>query len=43
MRSRPPMLLKDRKQGRNKPTVACEPMVSLLTEVAKLLGNPAAA
>lgn len=32
-----PMLLKDRKQGRNKPTVACEPMVSSLTEVAKLL------
>jgi len=25
------------KQGRNKPTVACEPMVSSLTEVAKLL------
>jgi hypothetical protein len=25
------------KQGRNKPTIACEPMVSSLTEVAKLL------
>ncbi|OAF12221.1 hypothetical protein AYJ54_06950 [Bradyrhizobium centrolobii] len=30
-----PLLLQ--KQGRNKPTVACEPMVSSLTEVAKLL------
>lgn len=32
--ARPPALLK---QGRNKPTIACEPMVSSLTEVAKLL------
>ncbi|OAF19071.1 MULTISPECIES: hypothetical protein [Bradyrhizobium] len=31
----PPSLLK--KQGRSKPTIACEPMVSSLTEVAKLL------
>lgn len=29
-----PVLLK---QGRNKPAIACEPMVSSLTEVAKLL------
>ena len=29
-----PML---QKQGRNKPTIACEPMVSSLNEVAKLL------
>jgi hypothetical protein len=35
--AKPPTLLKDQKQGRNKPTVACEPMVSSLTEVAKLL------
>jgi hypothetical protein len=27
----------NQKQGRNKPTIACEPMVSSLTEVAKLL------
>lgn len=33
--AKPPALLQ--KQGRNKPTVACEPMVSSLTEVAKLL------
>jgi hypothetical protein len=32
-----PALLKDQKLGRNKPTIACEPMVSSLTEVAKLL------
>lgn len=34
--AKPPLLL-PQKQGRNKPTVACEPMVSSLTEVAKLL------
>lgn len=33
--AKPPALLQ--KQGRNKPTIACEPMVSSLTEVAKLL------
>jgi hypothetical protein len=33
--AKPPTLLQ--KQGRNKPTIACEPMVSSLTEVAKLL------
>ena len=32
-----PALLQKQKQGRNKPTIACEPMVSSLTEVAKLL------
>ena len=35
--AKPPMLLQNQKQGRNKPTIACEPMVSSLTEVAKLL------
>lgn len=39
--AKPPVLLKDKdqKQGRNsnKPAIACEPMVSSLTEVAKLL------
>ncbi|WP_339036716.1 hypothetical protein WHZ78_04160 [Bradyrhizobium symbiodeficiens] len=30
-------LLTLQKPGRNKPTIACEPMVSSLTEVAKLL------
>ncbi|WGR70844.1 MULTISPECIES: hypothetical protein [unclassified Bradyrhizobium] len=33
--AKPSLLLQ--KQGRSKPTVACEPMVSSLTEVAKLL------
>jgi hypothetical protein len=33
--AKPPTLLQ--KQGRNRPTIACEPMVSSLTEVAKLL------
>jgi hypothetical protein len=33
--AKPPSLM--RKEGRGKPTVACEPMVSSLTEVAKLL------
>ena len=33
--AKPPALLQ--KQGRNKPTIACEPMVSSLTEVARLL------
>jgi hypothetical protein len=32
-----PMLPPSLKHGRNKPTIACEPMVSSLTEVAKLL------
>ncbi|MCK1385498.1 hypothetical protein [Bradyrhizobium sp. 21] len=38
--AKPPVLLpsqKTQKQGRSKPTIACEPMVSSLTEVAKLL------
>jgi hypothetical protein len=35
--AKPPVLLQHQKQGRNKPTIACEPMVSSLTEVAKLL------
>jgi hypothetical protein len=35
--AKPPALLQNQKQGRNKPTIACEPMVSSLTEVAKLL------
>jgi hypothetical protein len=36
-KAKPPALLQNQKQGRNKPTIACEPMVSSLTEVAKLL------
>lgn len=35
--AKPPVLLQNQKRPRNKPTVACEPMVSSLTEVAKLL------
>jgi len=37
--AKPPVVLQNQKkpQGRNKPTIACEPMVSSLTEVAKLL------
>ena len=36
--AKPPVLLQNqKKQGRSKPTIACEPMVSSLTEVAKLL------
>ncbi|MBB4369879.1 hypothetical protein GGD63_002672 [Bradyrhizobium sp. cir1] len=37
--AKPPVLLQNQKkqQGRNKPTIACEPMVSSLTEIAKLL------
>ena len=36
--AKPPIALQNQqKQGRNKPTIACEPMVSSLTEVAKLL------
>lgn len=37
--AKPPMLLQNRSQklDRKKPTIACEPMVSSLTEVAKLL------
>ena len=33
----PPLLLQHQKKVRSKPTIACEPMVSSLTEVAKLL------
>ncbi|WP_025032289.1 hypothetical protein [Bradyrhizobium sp. DOA9] len=32
-----PALLQNQKKPRNKPTIACEPMVSSLTEVARLL------
>lgn len=32
-----PVLLQNQKKGRTKPTIACEPMVSSLTEVAKML------
>ena len=35
--AKPPVLLQNQKKVRNKPTIACEPMVSSLTEVAKLL------
>ncbi|UPK34949.1 hypothetical protein IVB18_44330 [Bradyrhizobium sp. 186] len=35
--AKPPIPPQKQKQGRNKPTIACEPMVSSLTEVAKLL------
>lgn len=37
--AKPPVLLQNQKQkqGRNETTIACEPMVSSLTEVAKLL------
>jgi hypothetical protein len=35
--AKPPVVLQNQKQGRNKPTIACEPIVSSLTEVAKLL------
>lgn len=35
--AKPPVLLPKQKQGRKNPTIACEPMVSSLTEVAKLL------
>jgi len=35
--AKPPMLLQNQKRTRNRPTIACEPMVSSLTEVAKLL------
>ncbi len=36
--AKPPVVLQNQqKQGRNRPTIACEPMVSSLTEVAKLL------
>lgn len=35
--AKPPVLLQNQKRIRNKPTIACEPMVSSLTEVAKLL------
>jgi len=36
--AKPPIALQNQqKQARNRPTIACEPMVSSLTEVAKLL------
>jgi hypothetical protein len=35
--AKPPVLLQNQKKVRNRPTIACEPMVSSLTEVAKLL------
>lgn len=35
--AKPPVLLQDQKKVRGRPTIACEPMVSSLTEVAKLL------
>lgn len=35
--AKPPVLLQNQKKVRSKPTIACEPMVSSLTEVAKLL------
>ncbi|MDA9474289.1 hypothetical protein XI03_07150 [Bradyrhizobium sp. CCBAU 65884] len=35
--AKPPALLQNQKKVRNRPTIACEPMVSSLTEVAKLL------
>ena len=35
--AKPPVLLPKQKQGRKTPTIACEPMVSSLTEVTKLL------
>ncbi len=35
--AKPSLLLQNQKKVRSKPTIACEPMVSSLTEVAKLL------
>ncbi|MBB4394518.1 hypothetical protein [Bradyrhizobium sp. ERR14] len=35
--AKPPVLLQNQKKVRNRPAIACEPMVSSLTEVAKLL------
>jgi len=35
--AKPPTLLQNQKKARSRPTIACEPMVSSLTEVAKLL------
>ena len=35
--AKPPALLQNQKKVRGRPTIACEPMVSSLTEVAKLL------
>jgi hypothetical protein len=35
--AKPPLLLQNQKKVRTKLTIACEPMVSSLTEVAKLL------
>ncbi|PDT91903.1 hypothetical protein CO669_01085 [Bradyrhizobium sp. Y36] len=35
--AKPPVLLQNQNKVRTRPTIACEPMVSSLTEVAKLL------
>lgn len=35
--AKPPVRLQDQKKVRGKPTIACEPIVSSLTEVARLL------
>jgi hypothetical protein len=35
--AKPPVLLLNQQKVRTRPTIACEPMVSSLTEVAKLL------
>ncbi|MDA9532823.1 MULTISPECIES: hypothetical protein [unclassified Bradyrhizobium] len=35
--AKPPVLLQNQQKVRTRPTIACEPMVSSLTEVAKLL------
>ncbi|WP_027573224.1 hypothetical protein [Bradyrhizobium sp. WSM1743] len=35
--AKPPVLLQNQKKLRSKPTIACEPVVSSLTEVARLL------
>lgn len=35
--AKPPVLLQNQKKVRSKPTIACEPVVSSLTEVARLL------
>jgi hypothetical protein len=35
--AKPPLLLQNQNKARSKPTIACEPIVSSLTEIAKLL------
>lgn len=35
--AKPPVLLQNQKRVRSRPTIACEPVVSSLTEVARLL------